>query len=66
MSNWDNFKKKPLHKDLHPLSVKIDGVFTCQMCPLEVEEADYFVADGVLKWKCAEGHLSFAENFRLG
>jgi hypothetical protein len=66
MSNWEGFKKKPLPKDLPPMSVVIDGVFSCQMCSLEAEEADYYPADGVLKWKCPEGHLSFAENFGLG
>lgn len=66
MSNWEAFKKKPIPKDLPPIAVIIDGVFGCQLCNGEAEEAEYFPADGVLKWKCEQGHLSYAENFSLG
>ena len=66
MSNWQDFKKKPIPKDREPLSITIDGVFTCQYCPLEADEADYFPAEGVLEWDCSAGHTSVIEKFSLG
>lgn len=65
MTNWDEFKGKKSDADLPPHQ-PLFGAFSCQTCYEDVEEATYFHIDGVLKWKCSEGHVSFAENFRLG
>ena len=67
-SNWEKFKKNlPASKadDLVPQGMPIYGAFVCQHCSLEAEEATYYATDSVLKWRCPEGHTSFAENFRL-
>ena len=43
----------------------IDGTFGCQTCDLTCDEAEYFQPEKILRWKCAEGHVSFIEEFRL-
>lgn len=42
------------------------GSFRCQSCDLDVEEAEWFVGEGILIWTCEQKHRSFMENFRLG
>jgi len=39
----------------------VDGVFMCQTCDEEVDEA--FVKDGNLSWTCSDGHVSLIEGF---
>lgn len=65
MSNWDKFKDKVETSDKIPFDT-VHGTFGCQVCDEYAEEAQYFYTDSVLKWKCPNGHVSFAENFNLG
>jgi len=67
MSHWENFKKSnPDVANAMPVGMPIFGTFACQHCELDTDEATYYAVDSVLKWECPDGHVSFAENFRLG
>jgi hypothetical protein len=48
-----------------PMGIPVDGTFRCQLCPLTVDEAEYFQIQRVLRWKCEEGHVSLIEKFDL-
>lgn len=52
-------------KDEAPKGMEIDGSFGCQVCYEQVEEAEYFQVERILKWKCSQGHVSFIEDFVL-
>jgi hypothetical protein len=43
----------------------VDGSFYCQTCDLEVDTAEYFNLEHVLKWVCPNGHNSYIEEFKL-
>jgi len=45
--------------------VELGGSFTCQACDAEVDEAEWFRQERILRWKCPEGHISFIEDFSL-
>lgn len=63
MSNWDKFKDQKEDKPLP--SYEIGGSLQCQVCDEIVEVGQYFYTDNVLKWKCSQDHVSFAENIHL-
>jgi hypothetical protein len=48
-----------------PKGMVIDGGFSCQECFEQVDEAEYFRLEKILKWKCSEGHISYVEEFVL-
>lgn len=63
MSKFEDFMKSQVREPRK--GMEIDGSFGCQTCDLEVEEAEYFNIEKVLKWKCANGHISYIEDFKL-
>lgn len=48
-----------------PEGIQIDGAFGCQTCYEQVDEAEYFPVEKILKWKCSESHISYIEEFIL-
>lgn len=48
-----------------PKGMPIDGGFSCQTCYEQVDEAEYFRMEKILRWKCSEGHVSYVEEFIL-
>ena len=68
MSNWDEFKKKEAsgNEAARPAGKAIEGNFICQFCFKYVDDGTYYPIDSVLKWVCEDGHVNFAENFKLG
>jgi hypothetical protein len=66
MSQWEKFKNQQKQSpDGEPEGKMIQGSFTCQICYAWVTEGKYFPADGVLSYKCSEGHMSFIEKFNI-
>jgi hypothetical protein len=43
----------------------IGGVFECQQCGEDSEEADYYFKRQVLTWTCSQGHNSVIEKFKI-
>lgn len=43
----------------------LDGTYGCQTCDEHVEEAEWFITQKILRWKCSAGHMSFIEEFSL-
>ncbi|XAO35260.1 hypothetical protein SEA_FRANCOB_64 [Streptomyces phage Francob] len=48
-----------------PQGTPVDGGFSCMTCYEQVDEAEYFRVEKILKWKCSEGHVSYVEEFIL-
>lgn len=48
-----------------PEGIVLDGTFNCQTCNVQVEEAEWFMAQKILRWVCPEGHTSYIEGFSL-
>jgi hypothetical protein len=48
-----------------PKGAIVEGGFSCQECYEQVDEAEYFRIEKILKWKCSEGHVSYVEEFTL-
>jgi len=69
MSKYTDFIKNKGNREdaIMDRSTMINGSFLCQdpLCDEEVDEADYFVVDSLLIWKCNNNHSSFIEGFRL-
>lgn len=63
MSKLDEFIKG--QQKSKKVGEPIDGVFACQTCYTEVDEAEYFVNERILKWTCPDNHVSFIEGFSL-
>jgi len=63
MSKFDEFMKRPAPS--RPKGQEIGGSFQCQVCFDEAEIAEYHNRERLLIWRCAEGHESFIEEFRL-
>lgn len=63
MNNWENFKKK--EPEAKPEGREINGMYRCQFCQAFVFNATYFPVDKILKYKCADGHVSFIEDFKV-
>jgi hypothetical protein len=52
-------------KPERPKGMEISGSFGCQTCYEQCDEAEYFMVEKILKWKCSEGHISYVEEFVL-
>lgn len=63
--NWERFQNQNQPDGDKPQGREIGGMYQCQFCPVYVTEATYYPTDGVLRYKCSEGHVSFLENFRV-
>lgn len=48
-----------------PEGIIIDGAFGCQVCHVQVEEAEYFPEDRLLIWQCESGHNSHIEDLMM-
>lgn len=48
-----------------PEGMEISGAFGCQTCHEQVDDAEYFNIEKILKWKCSQGHVSYIEDFVL-
>jgi hypothetical protein len=48
-----------------PEGMPVEGGFSCQTCYEQVDVAEYFRIEKILKWKCSEGHISYVEEFVL-
>jgi len=48
-----------------PKGLPVAGAFGCQTCFEQVDDAEYFQIEKILKWKCSEGHISYVEDFVL-
>jgi hypothetical protein len=46
-----------------PVGKKVYLDLTCQVCYKEVLEQEYFPQEGILRYKCEDGHPSFMEDF---
>lgn len=62
---FSEFSKNTEKTEAPEPTMVIDGSFGCQTCNFCCDEADYFMNERILRWKCPEGHVSYIEEFSL-
>ncbi len=62
MGKLEDFMRKP---GPAPKGETIDLDGMCQRCFENVDEAEYFYIEKLLKWVCSQGHVSYLEDFVL-